>query len=334
MPSTPEEKRPKTPELGSPLNGEPLGSSPTVHLSSAVTPPTSSAGDRPHPPSLPSSPLARQTMTPGRPQRSSFSGTPLRPWATVKPESRRPQFNIGQERVPPMPLPTFFVSAAEVSSLPDEELRPSLIKAIEAKDAFERAAGRFRSLANQYFLQNKLLSIETHESAQRHEVETSITKREIERLIVEVMGYSDASIGTDQIRRRLRRTKQRLKDLEDLMAMKDQEIANLHRRNQDLSALASSSAVAHMHHSHSPDKKPRPPSLSIATNVGDNGNRPEQREPLSALEILASQVLSDQIQHRNDHEDSPTKRRRHSSSSTISAPSAGENDTLEEVVSA
>ena len=346
MTSTPESDRPRTPELGSPLNGEPLESSPNVITSSAVTPPTSSAADMPLAPSLASSPLAQHTMTPGRPTRSSFSGTPLRPWATVRSESRRPQFNIGQERVPPMPLPTFFTTAAEVPTIPEAELRPSLLKAIEAKDAFERAAGRFRSLANQYFLQNKLLSIETHESAQRHEVETSITKREIERLIVEVMGYSDASSGTDQIRRKLRRTKQRLKDLEDLMAIKDKEIYDLQRRNQDLSSHAgvgpgtstshnngTISSQTHMHQ-HTPDKRQRPPSLSLATNLEHMRTHPEQREPLSALEMLASQVLTDQIQHRNDQEESPSKRRRDSSNSTISASSTGENDTLEEAVSA
>lgn len=307
--------------------------------------------------------------------------------------SGRVQFD-SKESLPSMPLQTLLMTTEQASNVNDlGKAKELLVLAIEQSEKFRKAAQQFRNHANNLHFQQKLSQIEREETEQRHEVESSIQQREIEKLVTDIMGYSDNSIGTDQIRRKLRKTKGRLKEMEDQLEQRDSEIKELKERMFVPPSLPNMPNMHNMpgvqgmpgvpphmpagpgmsgpgvtfsasQHSiyESPEKRRPPP---IDTQLASEQSR---TEPLSDLEVIASQVLSSGIQHK-DHIPppssaisqpspyqspfyapfspfavppqvprsapnssaqfgSPEKRRRPSSSSTISAMS--EDDTLEE----
>lgn len=262
-----------------------------------------------------------------------------KPWSSAKVQSGKVSLEHSSTTVPPLPLQTFFLTKDQVDDVPEGELRSMLTKAVECVSLYERAARQFRSVANHYLLQNKLLTIQTHEIAQRHQVETNITQREIEKLITDAVGYSDTSMDVEAVRKRLKRARQRLKDMEMLVDSKDREISDLKQQLRDIHLNSIPKQVAVQ----STPVPPYPP-VSVATPnrvrpppIETHGLPVSRNEPLSALELLASQALNENARPPavasagTSPKTSPQKRpRRLSSSSTISACS-DKDATLEEL---
>jgi hypothetical protein len=174
----------------------------------------------------------------------------------------------------------------ELESMNEDNLRSTLIKAVRGLKDFNEAATRLKSLATHYQLQNKLLTIETHEAAQRHEVETSIVKREVDRLRIETLEAHENMSDVEVYRRRLRKAKLKLKDAADELVEKDAEIERLRRRLREYRL----------------EREARERQESTQRSGGGGGDFSTPRHPrgegenLTALEMLASQVLSQQIQ--------------------------------------
>lgn len=186
----------------------------------------------------------------------------------------------------------------KVSSMPDEIVRKTLVKAVDCVKEFNEAATRLKSLATHYQLQNKLLTIETHEAAQRHEVETSIAKREVDRLRIETLEAHENMSDVEVYRRRLRKAKLKLKDAADEIAEKDNEIDRLRRRLREYRL----EREARERHDFSQQ-------TSGNREFSTPGQRGSEGDNLAALEMLASQVLSQQIPRSS----SPEKPQRFSS---------------------
>ena len=262
------------------------------------------------------------TMTPGRPVKvgGKFSlGTPS--FSPFKSSRRTNQGRVslgntnGQElELPNMPLQFLFMTPEQVHNIEDiQTVKENLIAALEQGDAFRKAAQLFRSQASHYLFQHKLMQIENDEQEQRYEVETSIQKREVERLVVEIMGYNDKSIDTEQIRKRLKYTKHRVKEVEAQLAEKSRIIENLEYQLEQANQLNQrniSMSNSSMNHPNtvnggaagtrsdiSEKDSGQPQSQTISDNVNTQ-NTSEQKanvDKLSALEVLASQVLSNGI---------------------------------------
>lgn len=297
-------KEPRTPE-GSPQRLKPAMPDIKSPLHKQLATPVPSSPNRPKTP--PRNILGAGSQTPGGTQRF-YPLSPSRPWHSVKTSRPVSATNLRgtSAAIPPMPLPSFFLEKDTVKDVPDSELRGMLEKAVDAMDMYERSAKQFRHLANHYLLQSKLMSFENNETAQRHEVESNITKREIERLVVEFMGFSDANVDFESIRKQLKKSRQRLRDLEVLCNEKDQEIIELRRQ---VNAMSLNQASVNHNHNQSPSRAGPLHRIVPPINLPPPDVVPACE--LSPLELLASQVLSEKMQ----------RERRPSSSSTISADS-------------
>ncbi|PRT55520.1 hypothetical protein B9G98_03140 [Wickerhamiella sorbophila] len=330
-PSTPDEGAIITPEtihgkvkqevgLGSPI-GRPLFTG--VDAGGTATPAQSSPIRDAQPGKLASSPVLSSSPTSKTPQSLSFTpgrttrypASPHfdRPWHStrVPSSSGRVSLRDSKPSIPPVPLATMFLRKEDIASLPDDKVRDELAKALDEVSMYERAAHQFRSMASNYLLQNKLLTIETHESMQRHEVETNLAKKEVQRLAVDANGYSE---GVESLTRKLKRTRLRVRELESQLSDRDRELRTLKRQLQDLEYTRAPVL---------PAMKPmNEPSLTVNTTLArqSSANLQNPREPLSGLDILASQALDQELaQHSTGPKD-----RRPSSSSTISQHSADE----------
>jgi len=171
------------------------------------------------------------TMTPGRP--SLKFNPPPSPFRATRPlggpsNSHSGQLNLKSPvSLPILPVQTFLMTkdqAMEISDL--DTARTALVKALEQSEQYHNSAQQFRNLASQQIFQHKLLQVESDESERRFEVENSIQKREIEKLVVDIMGY-DKTASTDQIRKRLKKTKHRVREMSELLEAKDREIETL-----------------------------------------------------------------------------------------------------------
>lgn len=325
---------PKTPEV--------ISSSSEQRLQPPKTP--SSASDLLHQASLYlSSPIRRQknpgwlapgTMTPGRSSlKNGTTGSHIFPQSPFK-STRAPgagSVTLGPpQSIESLPTQTLMMTADQARELTDlEEAKTTLVTAIEEGEQFRKAAQHFRSLASSYAFQHKLVQVEKDESEQRFEVEASIQKREIEKLVVDIMGYTDKSIDTDQIRRKLKRMKQKVREMEALNATKDRQMQEMqaiigqYARAQSMPTPSASVTQAAIHSQapqvvrssgaqkmlpapSSPKKgesqpksgKRHPPPIN--TQISSESSPTSSKvEPLSALEVLASQVLSNGIQHQD-----------------------------------
>lgn len=334
-PSTPDQGAIITPEtahgrvkqeagLGSPI-GKPLFAD--IDAAGATTPAQSSPVRDAPSVNLASSPNLSSTPTSKTPQLLAFTPRKTtkypasphfdRPWhsARVPSSSGRVSLRDAKPSIPPVPLATMFLKKEEIATLPEDKVRDELTKALDEISMYERAAQQFRSMASNYLLQNKLLTIETHESMQRHEVETSLAKKEVQRLAVDANGYSE---GVESLTRKLKRTRLRVRELESQLSDRDRELRTLKRQMQDLEFTRTPVL---------PTMKPmNEPALTVNTTLArqSSANLQNPREPLSGLDILASQALDQElVQHS-----ARSKGRRPSSSSTISQHSA--NETFED----
>lgn len=227
-----------------------------------------------------SSPIRRKqhagTMTPGRPTTKFAPGSPFKP-------RRHPhgRVSIGgaEPELPGMPLQFLFMTVEQAKEITDLNVaKETLVTALQQSDAFRRAAQQFRGLASQYIFQHRLSRIEVDENEQRHEVETSLHKREVERLVVEAMGY-EKNVDSEQIRKRLRHTRHRMHEMEAELETKDRIIQEL---TMQLQAVQQRFAL-----------QTAPPVLPPPASPDS--------EALSPLEVLASQVLSNGIHADDKH---------------------------------
>lgn len=338
-PSTPDQAAIITPEtahrkvktedsLGSPISKPLFADVGTPAQSSPIAQPPSSIGLASSPTlnSTPASNTQHASFTPGQAIKYAASPHFDRPWhsARVPSSSGRVSLRDAKPSIPPVPLATIFLTKEEVATMPEERLRSELVKALDEISMYERAANQFRSMANSYLLQNKLLTIETHESMQRHEVETNLAKKEVQRLAVDANGYSE---GVESLTRKLKRTRLRVRELETQLSDRDRELRLLKRQMQELE-LSRSSKLPSM--KAMDESRGLRVNTNLARQSGSNIQYP--REPLSGLDILASQALDQEL---STHQQSPLARshakghqRRASSSSTISQHS--EDETFEE----
>jgi hypothetical protein len=324
------------------------------------TPPGSERGSLPTP--LPSGSVYREQLDLGE-----------EPSASAEPRTHH-RLGISLEavnrQVPPIPSDIddiINLTEDDMGTMTEEAAKTALKRAVDVVEQLLASLKSFQSLISQYQLQNKLLTIETHEAAQRHEVENNIVKREVDRLRIETLGSADKSSEAETSRRRLRKMKAKLKDATEQLNEKDAEINALKSRLSNYippiqpfppaqsvsaaslppppgaAAAAAAATAAHPPHQESYRSQPQPPR--------ENG--------LAALEMLASQVLSQQIlpspeRHSPpsakfppsqpspkpnlqkglmsplEFNESPTqpmeKRRRDSSASTITIPSEDDQD--------
>lgn len=128
-------------------------------------------------------------------------------------------------------------------------------------------------------LQNRLLSIQTNESAQRYQVENNIVKREVERLKQQqqqaVFDEEATTTPAETYRRRLCKAKVKLRDAEKEVLEKDNEIDKLKHRLRE-GRIKRDSLAEQAQQFHAANFK------NSSTTTGG----------LETLGILASQVLS------------------------------------------
>lgn len=159
---------------------------------------------------------------------------------------------------------------------------------------------RARSIIMHHDLQNKLLKIESQEIAQRHQVEKTIVKREVDILRLDHLRPANdgeptsreaAAIDAAELyRRRLKQAKLKLYDIQRKLEARDRDSYGVNSNMKDQSSndhhrmrALSSPSSALPPHRHKPRK--------LSTDY-DNGKSKEDR--LAALGMLASQVLSQQ----------------------------------------
>jgi hypothetical protein len=229
--------------------------------------------------------------------------------------------------------PTTTTTALE--SLTDEQImtmelgmaRMSLKSAIAQLRSIRESSDKMKSTFSQLELQNKLLTIENHESAQRYEVENNIVKREVDRLRLDASSSSHGLSDAEVYRRRLQKAKLKLREASKEIEEKEAENEKLRKRLKDgrLHREAMAAAVRdHQQHQHS-SRTPHP-------HASPGHGHHDSESGLAALGMLASQVLSQQASpHKGlmspvEFEGSPEKRRRGSSASTITIPSEDEED--------
>lgn len=256
LPCTPESK---TPKLGTGLGNETGPISAAVYLSS---------------------PIRRRvpigTMTPGRP---TSRHAPHSPFKTPRRSHGRVSIPNDDIALPGMPLQFLFMTtdqAKEISEL--DAAKEALQAAIQQGETFRKAAQQFRTLASQYIFQHKLSVIEVDENEQRHEVETNIHKREIEKLMAEAVG-NDRNPVNLYAQHQLKQLSHRINELENQVTLKDQKLAKM---TLDIETLQRRLA----------DSRPS----SISPNLDKPALSGPSNERLSPLEVLASQVLSHGIQ--------------------------------------
>lgn len=128
-------------------------------------------------------------------------------------------------------------SVDTVKNLSDEECRSELVLAAELLRQAVGSIDKYKGLLSQAKLQNQLLTIETHEAAQRFEVENSLVKREVERLRYEQIDHqnylaaaAENRSDSDTYRRRLQRAKLKLKDAAREIEERDKEILRVKKR--------------------------------------------------------------------------------------------------------
>ncbi|ANB13883.1 hypothetical protein AWJ20_4834 [Sugiyamaella lignohabitans] len=210
--------------------------------------------------SRPSSPTPSGGRNAVAPKPEPDSGNPLSGLGQSLPRSGPsvPQaLPMNWRNPPPEPAgASEFVSLTEqdIETLPESSLRPTLQRATKTIQEYRAALRKYESLIAHYKLQNKLLTIETHEAAQRHEVETSIAKREVDRLRIETMAAAkaaqnaaaakaaapsseiidDLQSALESYKRRLRKTRTKLQIATDQLEDKDEEIERLRRGLSDM----------------------------------------------------------------------------------------------------
>ena len=133
--------------------------------------------------------------------------------------------------VPPYLL---HLTATEIQEMPDATRRAKLVEASELLRQATTCIQTFDKVVSRMRLQSQLLTIETHEAAQRFEVEKMLVQREVDRLRYEQIDhqkYMAAAAGTksnsETYRRRLQKAKLKLKDAAKEIETRDKDIIRI-----------------------------------------------------------------------------------------------------------
>ncbi|KAG5366071.1 hypothetical protein CJU89_0481 [Yarrowia sp. B02] len=148
-----------------------------------------------------------------------------------------------------------------------EPVADSLRAANETIEALTALLAKTRIQKSHFQLQNKLLTIETHEAAQRYEVENNIAKREVDRLRLaeqdgdsprQLLGeYNKSSTKVlESYKRKLRRAKLRLEDAVFDIEWRDREIQRLRARLEPATPQAQQHPQQHPAHHLSQQPQP------------------------------------------------------------------------------
>lgn len=220
------------------------------------------------------------------------------------------------------------LSDEQIDAMEASLVRLSLKSAVSQVRALQESSDRLKTLVSQLELQNKLLTIENHNSAQRYEVENGIVKREVDRLRMDAATTSHAShpaglSDAEVYRRRLQKAKIKLREASKEIEEKVVENEKLRKRLREgrLHREAVAAAV-----------RDQQQQQQFFQSSPHSHRHHDSEGGLAALGMLASQVLSQQSSpHKGlmspvEFNGSPEKKRRESSASTITIPSEDDED--------
>ncbi|CUS10884.1 unnamed protein product, partial [Tuber aestivum] len=201
------------------------------------------------------------------------------------------------------------LSSSAIESFDLGTLRSKLDLANQLIKTLSSSLSSLRTTATHYTLQHKLLMLENSEAAARHQVESDITRREVEVLRLDQGPWNTnqqtALVEENELyKRRLRRAKRSLREhREDLGELRD-ENEKLKKRIRDNRQHQHQLEATRREDSHrGPSRVPGPRNaLESDTNNEDDG--------LAALGLLASQVLSQEMVEE-DHSDHRRHHPRH-----------------------
>lgn len=136
-----------------------------------------------------------------------------------------------------VPQDLLHLTPESIRNQSDEVSKTKLGDAAELLRQATRTVQKYKNLVSQMKLQNQLLTIETHESAQRFEVENSLVKREVDRLRYEQIDHQHSLAAaaenrsdSDTYRRRLQKAKLKLKDAHREIEDRDRELLRIKKR--------------------------------------------------------------------------------------------------------
>ncbi|KAG0637453.1 hypothetical protein HOY80DRAFT_268866 [Tuber brumale] len=200
-------------------------------------------------------------------------------------------------------------------------LRSKLNLANQLVKTLSSSLSSLRTTATHYTLQHKLLLLENSEAAARHQVESDITRREVEVLRLDQGSWNTNQQATlveesELYKRRLRRAKRSLREhREDLGELRD-ENEKLKKRIRDnrqhqhqfeasrspgCPTSSSTTADQQQHTTRRDDGCRGPPRVPGLRNAPESDTNNED-DGLAALGLLASQVLSQEMVEE-DHSD-------------------------------
>lgn len=223
------------------------------------------------------------------------------------------------------------LSSDTIKDETDEECKAQLILAVDLLRQASSSIDKYKGLVSQLKLQNQLLTIETHEAAQRFEVEKSLVKREVDRLRYEQIdhqNYMAAAVehrsDSDTYRRRLHKTKLKLRDANKEIEERDKEIAMIKKRLREgrlhreaLEEALLKGKELHRAEEERRDSTPPPRGNLFGSSSSMNPSTPPSTKPraglirqngesgLDTLGFLASQALFEQQQQRPQGSESP-----------------------------
>ncbi|KAH8154331.1 uncharacterized protein LAJ45_02099 [Morchella importuna] len=185
-------------------------------------------------------------------------------------------------------------SSTSVSTMPT----PRLKLADQHIKTLSSSIIALRTNSAHYLLQHKILEMETTEAAARHQVESEITRREVEVLRLDQSSFSTTqqlalAEENEAYKRRLRKAKRSIKNYRD-------ELGDFKDENERLKKRIRDNRQHQLDASRSPDARHVTAGgverSAPARRVGGAGGRgTAEDDGLEALRLLASQVLSQEI---------------------------------------
>lgn len=198
-----------------------------------------------------------------------------------------------------------------------EPVAESLRTANETIEALTALLAKTRIQKSHFQLQNKLLTIETHEAAQRYEVENNIAKREVDRLRIaeqdgesprQLLGeYNKSSTKVlESYKRKLRRAKLRLEDAVFDIEWRDREIQRLRAR------LEPATPQAQQHpHQHPAHLSQQPQPMLQHPHQQQQQQPPHMQNPHHPSSLQSSPVLPYFPQHQPQHQQQHQQQQQH-----------------------
>ncbi|PUU81226.1 hypothetical protein B9Z19DRAFT_1077608 [Tuber borchii] len=315
------------------------------HLSRSIvrtpTPPLSPVAIQVTPSSNSNSQFHSQPLTPNahlapakyfynRAATPSFASTSFGPSSTTSTTAVPTPVELPALPAPPLETETWGdLSPSAIESFDLGTLRSKLTLANQLIKTLSSSLSSLRTTATHYTLQHKLLMLENSEAAARHQVESDITRREVEVLRLDQGSWStnqQAALAEENelYKRRLRRAKRSLREYrEDLGELRD-ENEKLKKRIRDNrqhqhqlevsrspGCPTSSSATAdHQQLTTRRDDGHRGPSRVPGLRNAPESDTNNEDDGLAALGLLASQVLSQEMVEE-DHSDHRHHHHRH-----------------------